>query len=370
MRYTAETRVWNADDPDAIARAAAVLRAGGLVAFPTETVYGLGAHALDAEAVARIFSAKGRPAHNPLIVHLADRAMLELVARTDGDPAAGGVADPAPGGAAEQAARLAAAFWPGPLTLVLPRQPQVPAIVTAGGPTVAVRMPAHPVARDLIRAAGLPVVAPSANRSTRPSPTTAGHVLADLRGHVDVVLDGGPTPIGLESTVVDLTRTPPVLLRPGGVTLETLREHRPDLRDGTGAEVPADAHGDQRPASPGLLSRHYAPDAEVLLFAGTSTSRVLGAMRDAARDRRAAGQRVAVLVGGEGARRFADLDVEVVVLADDLQTVARDLFATLRTLDARGIDAVIVRQFADTGLGRALADRLRRAADGRQIVVA
>jgi L-threonylcarbamoyladenylate synthase len=353
MRYTAATEVRDAGDPGAIARAAQVLRRGGLVAFPTETVYGLGAHALDADAVARIYSAKGRPAHNPLIVHLAGAELLPRLARE------------VPG----RAHALAAAFWPGPLTLVLPRQPEVPAIVTAGGPTVAVRVPAHPVARELLRAAGLPVVAPSANRFTRPSPTTAQHVLADLRGHVDLVLDGGPTPIGVESTVIDLTRTPPVLLRPGGVTLEALRAHVPDLADGTAAALPTDRAAGAPAASPGMLARHYAPAAEVLLYAGPVRERVLAAMAAAARERRAAGQRVAVLVHGQDAGWFAGEDVEVVPLGDDLDAVARELFATLRSLDARQVDVVIVRQFAAAGLGRTLADRLRRAADGREILV-
>jgi L-threonylcarbamoyladenylate synthase len=353
MRYTAETRVLDATDAAAITAAAAVLRRGGLVAFPTETVYGLGAAALDAAAVARIFSAKGRPAHNPLIVHIADPPMMALVARDLPD----------------LAHTLADAFWPGPLTVVLPRRPEVPTIVTAGGPTVAVRMPAHPVARALIGAAATPIVAPSANRSSRPSPTTAGHVLADLRGHVDVVLDGGATPIGVESTVVDLTQAPPVLLRPGGVTLEALRAHLPDLVDGSGVGLPTDGPDDRGPASPGMLARHYAPDAEVLLYTGEDASRVFAAMHAAAQERQAAGQRVAVLAPAADAAHFADLAVEVIPLSDDLAAVARDLFATLRSLDERRVDVVVVRQFASAGLGLTLADRLRRAADGREIVV-
>src|SRR5690348_13744143 len=184
---------------EAIAEAARILRAGGLVAFPTETVYGLGANALDASAVARIFAAKGRPANNPLIIHIADASDVRKV-----------VAD-----WPESAGRLAERFWPGPLTLVLPRCDAVPDAVTAGGPTVAVRVPAHPVAQALVRAAGVPIAAPSANRSMELSPTRAEHVLRGLDGRIDVLLDGGPTAGGIESTVLDLTATPPRLLRPG-----------------------------------------------------------------------------------------------------------------------------------------------------------
>ncbi len=193
-----------ADSPDveSIDYATSVLRSGGLVAFPTETVYGLGANALDAAAVARIFAVKGRPANNPVIVHVA--AVDDVAAVATEWP--------------EVAAHLAARFWPGPLTLVLPRRSEVPDIVTAGGPTVAVRLPAHPVAQAVIRAAETPLAAPSANRSTHLSPTQAAHVLQELEGQIDLVLDAGPTPGGLESTVLDLTSTPPRLLRPGLIT--------------------------------------------------------------------------------------------------------------------------------------------------------
>ncbi|HWQ14189.1 MAG TPA: L-threonylcarbamoyladenylate synthase, partial [Roseiflexaceae bacterium] len=211
MTYTANTRIHSVDplhpDPSVIDEAAGVIRAGGLVAFPTETVYGLGANALDAAAVGRVFAAKGRPASDPLIVHLRAADQLAQVA-VDIPP---------------EAVELARRLWPGPLTLVLRRHLRVPPEVTAGRDTVAVRVPAHPVALALIAAAGVPVVAPSANLFSRPSPTTAQHVLEDLRGRVDLVLDAGPAAIGIESTVVDLTSDPPALLRPGGVPAEELR---------------------------------------------------------------------------------------------------------------------------------------------------
>ena len=232
-----------ADEPG-VRRGAEVIRAGGLVAFPTETVYGLGADALSDSAVARIFEAKERPRGNPLIVHLAGAAALESVAAR------------VPPRARDAAAR----FWPGPLTLVLPRAGTVPLITTGGLETVAVRVPSHPVARALIEASGRPIAAPSANRSGRPSPTRAEHVREDLDGRIELILDGGPTPVGVESTVLDMTTEPPMLLRPGGVTLE-------QLRDCLG-EVAVLAGDDEEAAgrSPGLRYRHYAPRAQVIVI--------------------------------------------------------------------------------------------------------
>src|SRR5437763_8542920 len=229
-------------DSAAIASAADVLRSGGLVAFPTETVYGLGANALDADAVGRIFAAKGRPAANPIIVHVADAAGVGAV-----------VAD-----WPDAAARLAERFWPGPLTLVLPKRDAVPDVVTAGGPTVAVRVPAHPVAHALLRAAGVPVAAPSANRSSELSPTTAGHVLHGLGGRIDLILDAGPCPGGIESTVLDVTNDPPRLLRPGLVTpaqIEAVIGPIQRFGEPAGSVL----------RSPGLLAKHYAPRAPLEL---------------------------------------------------------------------------------------------------------
>src|SRR4051794_29437194 len=228
----------NAIDAGPIAQAADVLRRGGLVAFPTETVYGLGANALDAEAVRRIFEAKGRPANNPIIIHVADvEQARQLVA-----------------GWPSEAERLAARFWPGPLTLVLPRRDVVPDLVTAGGSTVAIRVPAHPVALALIRAAGMPIAAPSANRSTQLSPTRAEHVLHTMRGRIDLVLDPGPTSGGLESTVLDLTTSPPRLLRPGLVTRSEVEAIIGPIVLSSTAPL-----GAVSLPSPGMLPRHYAP---------------------------------------------------------------------------------------------------------------
>src|SRR6266540_2143822 len=264
-----------APDASAIRQAAATLLGGGLVAFPTETVYGLGANALDAAAVQRIFAAKGRPASDPLIVHIAALDQLDSVAQDV--PAL--------------AHTLARAFWPGPLTLVLKRRPAIPATVAAGRNTVAVRIPNHAVPLALARAAGVPIAAPSANLFTRPSPTTAAHVLEDLDGRIDLLLDGGPTPIGLESTVLDLTSAQPTLLRPGGVSIEALRQHIPDL-----IFVPRYVEHNPAaptPASPGMLLKHYSPRAELLLFAGRP-ERAVARMRQAAQEAIAAGLIVGV----------------------------------------------------------------------------
>jgi L-threonylcarbamoyladenylate synthase len=335
-------------DPTALGRAAAVIRAGGLVAFPTETVYGLGANALDPAAAARIFVAKRRPAHDPLIVHVAAFADLERLVR-----------DWPPGGAA---AALAARFWPGPLTLVLPRHERVPGVVTAGGPTVAVRCPNHPLALALLRAAVTPVAAPSANLFGHTSPTTAQHVWDDLAGRIDLILDGGPTPLGVESTVLDLTADPPAILRPGGVTREELAA----VLGGVLGEVQAAPlrAPDAPLASPGLLARHYAPHTPLHLFAGDDAT-VTRCMAAAAQAAQAQGKRVALLIADEDYPAFATLDCLLVSLGAlaDPAGIARALYGSLRALDGVGVDLILARDVAAVGIGAAIHDRLRRAAD-------
>ncbi len=330
-------------DSEAIRLAAERLRAGGLVAFPTETVYGLGANALDPAAVHRIFEAKGRPASDPLIVHLYDLAWLPRVAQ--------------PGG--PLAAILAEAFWPGPLTLVLPRQPDVPLAVTAGRDTVAVRVPSHPVARALLLAAGLPIAAPSANRFARPSPTTARHVLDDLDGRVDVVLDSGPVAIGVESTIVDLTCEPPALLRPGGAPPEALRRLLPDLI--LRADYLAVERGEAAPA-PGMFLKHYSPRARVRLFSGPRAA-VLQRMRVIASSESGVG----ILAVDEDVDALAGLPARFARLGpqSDPQGVARRLFAGLRDLDSAGAGQILARAPERDGLSLAIWDRLFRAAEGR-----
>jgi L-threonylcarbamoyladenylate synthase len=319
-----------APDPHGIAAAAQALREGLLVVFPTETVYGLGANALDARAVRRVFEAKGRPADNPLIVHCPDVA------------AARGLAASWP----DSAEALAKAFWPGPLTLVLPRAAGVPDEVTAGLDSVALRVPAHPVAQALLRAAGVPVAAPSANRSGRPSPTRCADARADLGEAVEVYLDGGPTAVGLESTVVSLLGKRPALLRLGGVPREAIESHVGPLEDPS-------AGGPVR--SPGMKYRHYAPRATVLLGPP-------GLLEAMAADQRAAGVRTAVLCSTETA--LAGPDVRVVGGRGDGAAWAHAIFSLMRDLDAAGYGCVVVEEIPEHGLGAAVMERLRKAAAG------
>ena len=334
-------RVLPGGDPAAIAEAAALLRAGGLVAFPTETVYGLGANALDAEAVARVFAAKERPSFDPLIVHLADAAELPRhVLPAD-------AADP-------RVALLAARFWPGPLTLVLRRRDHIPGIVTAGLATVGLRVPDHAVARALIRAAGVPVAAPSANRFGRISPTRAEHVARGLGDRVGLVLDGGPCRVGVESTVVLLAAGRAVLLRPGGVPSEALEAAIGPLA------VPADDEPGLAALAPGRTGGHYAPGTRV---------EILDPMDPAARDRLRArpGERLGLLAasaaGATAARAAGGPFAATVVLAPDGDpvVVAAALFDALHDLDAAGLDRIVAQPVAPVGIGRAVMDRLRRA---------
>src|SRR6185312_12083592 len=277
--------------PPDVERAAELLRAGRLVAFATETVYGLGANALSAEAVAGIFAAKQRPAWDPLIVHIASVDEIDRIALISDELRA-------------RVERLADAFWPGPLTMLVPKAPAVPDTVTAGRALVGVRVPAHPVAQALLRAAGLPIAAPSANRFMHTSPTTAAHVLADLDGRIACVLDGGPTTVGVESTVVDLTTSPTRLLRPGGVTLEDLRAILPDIivpgssASAASASQPASAEPTR---APGQMARHYAPHTRLIVFDApdatgvAAQSAMLAAMLAEAAAARARGERVGAL---------------------------------------------------------------------------
>jgi L-threonylcarbamoyladenylate synthase len=350
-----DTRLLTVDpehpDAAALAEAARVLRDGGLVAFPTETVYGLGANALDAAALARIYEAKRRPANDPIIAHIARAEELDELAR-DIPPAA---------------RQLAEAFWPGALTLVLKRAPGVPDNIAAGRDTVAVRMPAHPLAQALLLAAAVPVGAPSANTFTRPSATTAAHVLEDLDGRIDLVLDGGPCPIGVESTVLDLTGDTPVVLRPGGVTLEALQAVLPET-----TLAPRYLAEDGATDAPGQLLKHYSPRARVLLFTGERGA-VRMRMRSELEALLAEGAAVGLLLAEEDLGMLETLSAPVAheVLGNerDLAAVSRRLFDALRALDRRGVDAILVRDFGRAGLGAALWDRLLRAAEGRIIAV-
>jgi len=331
-----------------INEAATILRAGGLVAFPTETVYGLGANALDARAVDRIFAAKGRPASDPVIVHIYDLAQLPAIAIKIPD----------------LAYQLANQFWPGPLTFVLLRSPNVPANVSAGMPSVAVRMPSHPVAVALLRAANVPVAAPSANRFARPSATSAAHVLEDLGGRIDIILEGGAAIIGVESTIIDLTKDHPTVLRPGGITFETLRTHIPDLQ-----VVSKHLHADEQGIeAPGMLYKHYSPRAELLLFNG-SADVLIPAMRTHAIKQIEQGKKVGLLLPANELNTVADLPVEIVTLGSTEAEVSHNLFSAMRSLDQTGVDVILVHGFSRSGLGAAIWDRLLRAAEGHIIEV-
>lgn len=340
-----------APDPSAIARAAECLRDGGLVAFPTETVYGLGVHALDRDAVGRLYAAKGRPVSDPLIVHVSSRDDLRPLVSCEPDVVA----------------ELARRFWPGPLTLVLPRSAAVPDEITAGLDTVAIRVPAHPVAQALIRAAGVPVAAPSANLFSRPSPTLAAHVVEDLDGRIDMVIDGGPTTIGVESTVLDVTGATPVILRPGGVTLDALRAIIPDVRHAT---MTGD---DAAMPSPGLLEKHYSPRTPLTLYAGNMSKAFQRARSDAERLIRKEGARVGLVVWAEERAALTGTGGLVVTdlgPRDRLDVAAARLYATLRDLDRASVDRILALDVSgDSGLAAAIRDRLTRAAAGRVVVV-
>ena len=334
-----ETRILpastQAPDADVIAQAADVLRHGGLVAFPTETVYGLGADVLNLDAVRKVFSVKGRPPDNPLIVHVAGTKMLD------------DVVDEIP----DKGKELGEAFWPGPLTLVMKRTILVSDLVTAGLDTVAVRMPDHPIALALIRAFGEGIVGPSANLSGKPSPTTAQHVYDDLRGQIELILDAGQTTIGMESTVVDVTIDPPVILRLGGLTRERIEE--------VIGPVETDTGGERSRRSPGTRHRHYAPRAKVLLVGHDDQD----AFARILQEERQAGKKVGCIVHSSLLAKLESGEF-CRVLPSSIDFFARHLFRTLRELDAMRVDVIVIEGVHEEGLGATVMDRLRRAAQG------
>jgi L-threonylcarbamoyladenylate synthase len=327
--------------PKDIARAAEILRNGGTVAFPTETVYGLGANALDANAVASIFAAKERPTWDPIIVHISDRAMLDQVA----------IVPP-------QAEPLIAAFWPGPLTLLLPRKPSVPDNVTAGRPLVGVRMPAHPTALALIEATGLSIAAPSANRFGRTSPTTAAHVLEDLDNRIDAILDGGPTTVGVESTVIGLNTAPDqssvILYRPGAITAAMLEPIAGPVTLYQPSQQPA-AEPQSLP-SPGVGIRHYAPRARLVLVNTESEldNRLVQLIANK--------EKIGVMLPQNWTIHHRHVEVFHWNSFDDNTALAHTLFAGLRDLDSRGVTVILCPLPANDGLGLAIRDRLEKAA--------
>lgn len=324
-------------DPNAVRDAAAILRRGGLLGIPTETVYGLGANALNEDAVSRIFLAKGRPQDNPLIIHVPDASWLERYCR-DVPPAA---------------YQLAERFWPGPLTMILPRRDIVPLQTTGGLETVGVRCPNHPVTLAIIEAAGVPIAAPSGNTSGRPSPTTAAHMIEDMDGRIDGIVDGGPCTVGVESTIIDLTVTPPRLLRPGGLPLESLRQVLGEVA--VDKAVTGLLAAGERPRAPGMKYRHYAPHAPVTVVTGEperSARRIQGLLSDTA----------GVICFDEYAPLFPGHIIHKLGPAADKSAQARHVFDALRTFDGTDVTEIFAQCPDDGGLGLAVANRLKKAA--------
>lgn len=330
-------------DIDRLKAGAEILRSGGTVAFPTETVYGLGANALDEKAVKKIFEAKGRPSDNPLILHIAKYDDIwDIVLEVS-----------------EKAEKLINEFWPGPLTLIFKKTSIVPKIVTGGLDTVAVRMPAHPIAKGLIELSGVPVAAPSANLSGKPSPTKENHVKNDLMGRVDAIIWGGDAAQGLESTVLDLTSDTPMILRPGGVTKEEIEkvvgkvDIDPALQDLKDSKL--------IPKSPGMKYTHYSPKADVILLKGNLDDMIKGIKR-IKKDKESEGYKVGIIATDETKDKYEGDKVISVGSRKQLETVASNLFKVLREFDETDIDIILAETFQEIGIGQAIMNRLMKAA--------
>jgi len=325
-----------------------ILKRGGLVAFPTETVYGLGANALDREAVLSIFAAKGRPADNPLIVHIYDREQLDPLCSIP-----------------SEAGPLMDAFWPGPLTILCEKKPLIPDQVTAGLPTVAVRMPSHPVARAMLRDCALPIAAPSANSSGRPSPTTAAHVLEDMNGKIPLIIDGGMCDVGVESTVLDLCHGDPVILRPGGITREMIGSVL-HCEVSVAGSVLRPLRENETALSPGMRYRHYAPHAVVTLVQGPE-DHVLPLLRKLCAEQKALGKKACVLCFSEHVSSLASCHPHDIGSFSSPSEIAHRLFDILRKLDEEGMEMVFSEVIPPEGVGLAVMNRLGRAASFRTI---
>ena len=338
-------------DPQVIRRAGDILKRGGLVAFPTETVYGLGGDALNTEAARKIYEAKGRPSNNPLIVHIADMEHLEAIAAE----------------IPEKARKLAAVWWPGPLTMIFNKKDIVPDATSGGLPTVAVRMPNHPIALELIRAAGGYIAAPSANTSGRPSPTIAEHVREDLDGKIDMILDGGEVRIGLESTIVDFTDEIPMLLRPGYINMEKLEEILGEVLIDP-AILDENASRNIRPKAPGMMYRHYAPKAQLTIVEGGEKEVVDRILELAAQSSRE-GKSVGIIAADETAEFYKDYDVKNIGSRETDKEIARRLFRVLREFDDEGTDVILSESFETPRMGQAIMNRLLKAAGHRVICV-
>lgn len=329
--------------PSIIQTAAEIIQKGGLVAFPTETVYGLGADALNSEAVLALFAAKHRPLDNPPIVHIADISEVSpLVMEIP-----------------KKAESLMEKFWPGPLTLIFKRSQKVPKVTTAGLDTVAIRMPKHPVALALIRASNRPIAAPSANLAGKPSPTTAQHVYEDLNGRIDAILDGGATSIGVESTVVDLSIDPPMLLRPGGTPFEALTKVLVDLKLHPFVQAECELPLEET-RSPGMKHKHYAPKAQVILVEGDMET-VVAKIRKLSQSYQSKGAKVGVLATDETKGGYQADVVISLGSRKNISTIAQNLFRLLRELDAQNVDMILTESVPTEGLGLAVMNRLRKA---------
>ena len=334
-------------DMEAFQKAGKILKEGGLVAFPTETVYGLGANALDEEASRKIYAAKGRPSDNPLIVHIARMEDLEKIVKR----------------VPEEAVKLAERFWPGPMTLILEKNGHVPYGTTGGLETVAVRMPSDPIARELILQGGGYVAAPSANTSGRPSPTTARHVYEDMKGKIPLILDGGAVEIGLESTIVDLTDQIPTILRPGYITLEMIQDVLGQVQMDRGL-IAADSG--VRPKAPGMKYRHYAPKAQLTIVQGSSsqvTAYINAQCEKAVRE----GKKPGVIAADETVSAYRGAVVKGIGARNDEEEIARNLFAVLREFDEEDTDILFSEAFDTPRMGQAIMNRLLKAA-GHHII--
>lgn len=336
-------------DMGTIRQAGRILRAGGLVAFPTETVYGLGADALQAEASKKIYAAKGRPSDNPLIVHICNMADLEQIVLE-----------------IPQVARiLADKFWPGPLTMILRKNEKVPYETTGGMDTVAVRMPSNKTALALIREGGGYIAAPSANTSGKPSPTLAEHVYEDLKDRIPLILDGGAVGIGIESTIIDLTEDVPVVLRPGFITLEMLKKAIGEVRMDPGISA---EHADIRPKAPGMKYRHYAPKAEMVLVEG-APEKVIEQIRKLAREQSSKGKKVGIIAAEETAGCYEQGVVLCIGARQDEEKIAHNLYKILRAFNAYDVDLIYSESFSTLQMGQAVRNRLLKAA-GHQVIIA
>ncbi len=334
---------------EALARAGSIIREGGLVAFPTETVYGLGGDGLNPESSKKIYAAKGRPSDNPLIVHVADMEAVEKIVEE----------------VPKEAYKLAEAFWPGPLTLIMKKNDKVPYETTGGLDTVAIRMPSNKIAMELIKQSGGYIAAPSANTSGRPSPTLASHCVEDLSGKIEMIIDGGAVGIGLESTIIDLTSDTPMILRPGYITPKMLS----DVLGSVDIDrTIIDSTSTQKPKAPGMKYRHYAPKGQLTIVEGSQDA-VIAYINARSKEASAKGQRVGI-IGTDATRSLYSADViKSVGKREDEETIAHELFKVLREFDEENVDVMFSESFDDSGLGQAIMNRLLKAAGHNKVVV-